>query len=709
MPNHALAGTRRRWSRFLLSTLVAATCSAATAQTGLGNGAANRPDSLAVGPVDIAAATEVAAEAEGRAVGLARLQEAIEARLATDLAATRKFTMVTRSRLDTVLAEQSLAASGFIDADDPSTARSLRVAGVRWLAVPRIVDFEDMTRTRRFDGIERTVERRTIRLGLSVEILDTTTGVVGETATVSIERSNAADENDRAMPKGGDATNRLIGEVAAEASAMVTCRVLDTAYPASVLAVGSGVVTFNRGDGGCVEQGSTWIVSSRGEPLIDPDTGETLGYDETERGAVVVSNVGPRFSRARLSGGDADKGDVIRPAPAGWTPPADYAAAGTRPAPATSGDRIRDGAAASRSGVLEGLASLGPVAIVVRGEVEGLPANTATALAANIGGALAAEGVAAIRPADLVASIRPGEADAAIESDASIVRIAAAVGARSVMLVDLATMDRQVRRVEVNGRRTSMQETVLRGGWRLLSSGTGAAEAGDYFTVRAGSMASDGGGAARVEIDEDLAGRLYTEASRTIASQLRADAGALFGGADAAGPELGHLKVDVIIEGLSVPEIVPDGEDGWRITSTDLPVLVGGAEVAMDGFVVCTTPCGIAAQRGPHRMTITRNGAEAWSRSIMVLQGTEAAPQRISVGLRLDDAERRRWVENAAIFEGLKRDAALTAAEVARIRGFAQFLRQSGFRIDQRRDESIQVDTDEAPVIEQWNSFWNRW
>ena len=93
----------------------------------------------------------------------------------------------------------------------------------------------------------------------------------------------------------------------------------------------------------------------------------------------------------------------------------------------------------------------------------------------------------------------------------------------------------------------------------------------------------------------------------------------------------------------------------------------------------------------------------------MVLQGTESTPQRISVGLRLDDEERRRWIENAAIFEGLKRDAALTAAEVAQIRGFAQFLRQSGFRIDRRRDESIRVDTDQAPVIEQWNSFWNRW
>ena len=113
MSTHALVGTRLGRSRLLISSFVAATFSVAAAQTGLGSGGADRPDSLAVGSVDIAAATEIAAEAEGNAVALARLQEGIEARLATDLAATRKFTMVTRSRLDTVLAEQSLAVQDF--------------------------------------------------------------------------------------------------------------------------------------------------------------------------------------------------------------------------------------------------------------------------------------------------------------------------------------------------------------------------------------------------------------------------------------------------------------------------------------------------------------------------------------------------------------------------------------------------------------------
>ncbi|MDG2022391.1 MAG: CsgG/HfaB family protein [Phycisphaerales bacterium] len=688
--------------------LTTVTSGDAHAQAGLGQGSAERPDSLAVGPVEISPATRAAADAEGRGVALARVQESLEERLSLALSQTRKFTMVTRARLDSILAEQSLAASGFINADDPNAARALKIAGVRWMAVPRIIDFEDITRTRRFEGIERTVERRTIRFSLAVQILDTTTGVVGETASVVVERTDSADENDRARPTGGDATNRLLDSMALEAADDIACRVLDAAYPASVLAVTNGLVTFNRGDGGCVETGQTWILTHRGGALVDPDTGETLGFDEQEIGAVEITTVGAKLARGRIIGGTAARGDVVRPAPEGWSPPTSFAVAASEstPSPSTAReDKSTEGVGRTSE---QALAALGPVAVVVQGEVPGLPANATAALAANVGGAVSGIGLRAVDPADVVRAMRPGAADQAVEADASIARMAAAIGARSVLVIDLATVDQSLRRVEVGGNRTSMQETTLRGGWRLLDAGSGAAEAGDYFVVRVGSMASDGGGSAAVQIDESLAGRLYSDAAKTIAEQLKADAAALSGStATAAGT--GYLQVDAILDGLSVPEIIKNEDGEWRISGGVLPVLAGGAEIALDGFVICTTPCGVEVDRGPHRLTVTRTGAESWTREIRVLGGTAETPQRISVGLRLTDAERRRWLENAAIFEGLKEDAALTTAEVERINGFAQFLRQSGYRVDREERQDIKVDTDEAPVIERWNSYWNRW
>ncbi len=189
------------------------------AQVGLGQGAANRLDTLAVTPVESPVSVTDAADRAGVGPSLVRVEELFGERLGTSLAGTRKFTMVARSKLDAVLAEQAFAASGFVDTRDPAAAKAMQVAGVRWLAVPRVVDFEDAVRTRRFAGLDREVSRRTIRLAVSVDVLDSTSGVVGETVTVTVEATDTADEDTRARPEGSDPTSRLIDLLATDAAA----------------------------------------------------------------------------------------------------------------------------------------------------------------------------------------------------------------------------------------------------------------------------------------------------------------------------------------------------------------------------------------------------------------------------------------------------------------------------------------------------------
>ena len=198
---------------------------------GIGRGVAERTDSMAIAPVEIDASVEATAVADGRAESLARFRSALAASLSSDLAGMRKFAMIAREDLDPVLAEQALAGSGIVDAADPATARAMKVAGVRWLAVPRIVSFEDISRTRRFDGVERTVVRRTVRASVRLQLLDSTTGVVGETDLATIEATETADENDRALPAGGDPTNSVLERVAAEAASALSCRLLEASYP----------------------------------------------------------------------------------------------------------------------------------------------------------------------------------------------------------------------------------------------------------------------------------------------------------------------------------------------------------------------------------------------------------------------------------------------------------------------------------------------
>lgn len=52
---------------------------------------------------------------------------------------------------------------------------------------------------------------------------------------------------------------------------------------------------------------------SKGEALIDPETGISLGSEESEIGAVEVTQVQDKYSVARLAGGRMPKaGDVVR-------------------------------------------------------------------------------------------------------------------------------------------------------------------------------------------------------------------------------------------------------------------------------------------------------------------------------------------------------------------------------------------------------------
>ena len=83
---------------------------------GIGQGAAGRIDSLAVAPIEVSAAIETAARADGRAEALARFESVLADRLGTTLAGTRKFTMVARDRLvGPLLDEQAFAGTALVN------------------------------------------------------------------------------------------------------------------------------------------------------------------------------------------------------------------------------------------------------------------------------------------------------------------------------------------------------------------------------------------------------------------------------------------------------------------------------------------------------------------------------------------------------------------------------------------------------------------
>jgi hypothetical protein len=89
--------------------------------------------------------------------------------------------------------------------------------------------------------------------------------------------------------------------------------VTDVIYPARAIAVSGAQVTINRGDGTNIAAGQTWGVFRLGEELKDPDTGESLGREETLVGKVRIMSVQPKTAKAEVvEGSGIAVGDLLR-------------------------------------------------------------------------------------------------------------------------------------------------------------------------------------------------------------------------------------------------------------------------------------------------------------------------------------------------------------------------------------------------------------
>ena len=79
-------------------------------------------------------------------------------------------------------------------------------------------------------------------------------------------------------------------------------RILDSLYPLRVESIADGVFYLGKG-GDSVHVGDEFRVFRQGSPILDTDTHEVIGYAEKELGKIVVTEVEPKLSKAKLADG----------------------------------------------------------------------------------------------------------------------------------------------------------------------------------------------------------------------------------------------------------------------------------------------------------------------------------------------------------------------------------------------------------------------
>ena len=270
----------------------------------------------------------------------------IEAIVIDSLAATGRFRLVERTELGSVLGEQDLVNSGRVAR--PSGATTGNVLGAEYLVQVVVTDYETNTsgtdggvggllrsRVPLLGGVK--AGKSTGRVGLNIRLIDATTSEI--TFTKQIEA--VINETNLGFGGVGFGSDLILGGFLSKYSktpigqaviAGVNEGVFELikqvgANPAegSVVKADASEVYTNLGQDS-VTVGERLRVLKKGEELIDPDTGISLGGSTTPIGEIEVTSVQEKFSIAKpvALSGTPERGDKLvstkAPAPLEFAP-----------------------------------------------------------------------------------------------------------------------------------------------------------------------------------------------------------------------------------------------------------------------------------------------------------------------------------------------------------------------------------------------------
>jgi curli biogenesis system outer membrane secretion channel CsgG len=658
---------------------------------------------------------------------LAQIVQGLDAKLADALQNTRKFEVRAHAELAKLIGEQQAQDSGNFDLSDPARAKPFQLAGIPYLALVQIDDFQDQVQTARFEGVGQQATRRQIRLSAVCRVFDATRGTLLESVRVTLSDFDFKNNPQYVVDqKGGDLTEAVVNVIADKMANRVAQKITDTVFPAKVLVVRDGVVTLNRGEGTDIAVGEIWEVFAQGESLIDPDTGENLGAEEVAVGFVRVISVAPKFSRAEICGLDRGiaRNSILRKT---TRSSCDDAGAARMYMPALPQDdaapalrgRRRDGDGppvppAQAAPAVQSDAGESPrytAAIFVRSREKRIDDERLGAFEDYLVGELDGACFRVMSREDTVNAVakyaREGanagsgrvladaDLDRLLSDQTSAVALARSMGADYVLVASITALsiDRRTLNDPARGVRSDVESYRLDASYRILGRAEGAAVASG---VASASDAIRQGAGLSVERD------MVAELLRTSATKMAAAMRKRCERTPLPAPEAlvrVPLQIDAVSSELSIPEIVRDASGALVVSGGTYRIAPTDFLVEIDGVVAGSTPAAIEAVKGLRKLRVTRPDFEPFEATINAQAGTGP----IRVPMRLNAEGLARVKEMGAFFSGLKREERLTEAQASVLEGFAAFLGNSKHSVEERTD--IKVDTKEAPVFEN-NSFW---
>jgi curli biogenesis system outer membrane secretion channel CsgG len=711
----------------------------AVAQDGTASGAQSTeqvaPAKLAIAVPTVRALPAVVEKVTGygQQNELAQIAQGLDAKLSDALQNTRKFEVRAHADLAKILGEQQAQDSGNYDLSDPARAKPFKLAGIPYLALVQIDDFQDQVQTANFEGVGQKATRRQIRLSAVCRIFDTTKGTLLESTRITLNDFDFKNNPQYVVDqKGGDLTEAVVNVIADKMANKVAQKITDTIFPAKVLVVRDGVVTLNRGEGTDIAVGEVWEAFAQGEALIDPDTGENLGSEEVAVGFVRVISVAPKFSRAEVCGIDRGiaKGCILRKssrsdcdgadAPKMIMPVLPQDSGDSAPPLRGAGRQTNDGPAvppvqAAPTAPAQQASTESPryiAAIFVRNREKRIDDDRVMALEDYLVGELDGACFTTMSREDAINAVskfaKEGanagtmkidpekDLDKILSDNTSALSLAQSMGADYVLIASITALSVDRRRMNdpARGVLSDVESHRLDATYRILGRAEGRVIASGVASANDSIRQSPD-----LVIERDVVADLIrTSAAKMAAAMKKRCEKSALPAPDALVRV--PLEISATASDFAIPEIVKDDKGQWTVSAGRYRLEPTDFMVEIDGVVAGSTPAPIEAVKGLRKLRVSRPDYEPYAATINVQPGIGA----IRIPMKMTDAGLARIAEMTAFFQGLKQGQQLTDAQVKVLEGYAEFFRNSKHSVEQKTD--IKVDTNQAPVFEN-NSFWN--
>ena len=246
--------------------------------------------------------------------------------LVTSLVESDRFLVVERSELEAILQEQGLGQTGLVTPQ--SAAQVGKLLGIELMVTGSVTEFGTKKNNvggglGSLGGLNVGVSTQTARAAVDIRLINVNTGEIiiaksaeGEDSSTGLDNVGIADID---FHNSSSWDNTQLGKAAREAInecvEYITDGMEDVQWQGKVIKASGTTIFMKPGTKGGVEPGMIFAVFRPGEDLIDPDTGISLGSEETKIGEIqFTEDIGDgRAGKAIVKSGTGfETGDLIR-------------------------------------------------------------------------------------------------------------------------------------------------------------------------------------------------------------------------------------------------------------------------------------------------------------------------------------------------------------------------------------------------------------